>query len=164
MLIDEIMNMDFLFQYFDIEKLMNFSKRLAKTSQSKTWFKKKKFKSQFFCQRNDKILLKQKTLILKHMEKFLNAFGGHFILPWILLLEKKRKNQKTGVNGFRGLGFVVQQHTDTSIAYFSLITCREPFRRNSYVERRRTNVASSCDSSDVPSWKDKMHLLCHIKP
>jgi hypothetical protein len=46
---------------------------------------------------------------------------------------------------------VVQQHTNTSIAYFSLITCREPFRRNSNVERRRTNVASSCDSSDVPS-------------
>jgi len=36
MLIDEIMNMVFLFQYFDIENLANFSKRLAKSSQSKT--------------------------------------------------------------------------------------------------------------------------------
>jgi hypothetical protein len=35
MLIDEIMNMDFLFQYFDIENLVKFSKRLAKLAKAK---------------------------------------------------------------------------------------------------------------------------------
>jgi hypothetical protein len=84
------------------------------------------------------------------MEKFLNAFGGHFI-SLNIPLRKEEEKLKDGKSMGLGEGEVVQQHTNTSIAYFSLITCREPFRRNSYVERRRTNVASSCDSSDVPS-------------
>lgn len=42
MLIDEIMNMGFLFQYFDIENLVNFSKRLAKLAKAKLEKKIKK--------------------------------------------------------------------------------------------------------------------------
>jgi DUF1365 family protein len=52
MLIDEIMNMGFLFQYFDIENWVNFSKRLAKLAKTRLEFFF--FKSQFFGQRNDK--------------------------------------------------------------------------------------------------------------
>jgi len=68
-----------------------------------------------------------------------------------IALRKEEEKIKRWESMGLGEGEVEQQHTDASIAYFSLITCREPFRRNSYVERRRTNVACSCDSSDVPS-------------
>lgn len=36
MLIDEIMNMVFLFQYFDLENWVNFFQKISKTSQNKT--------------------------------------------------------------------------------------------------------------------------------
>lgn len=45
------------------------------------------------------------------------------------------------------------ERTETWEEYFSLTSVFRPlFRRNSYVERLSTSVATSEASSDVPSW------------
>jgi hypothetical protein len=95
--------------------------------------------------------LKQKTLNLKAHGEISQCIWRALYIALNIALRKEEEKIKRWESMGLGEGEVVQQHTDASIAYFSLITCREPFRRNSYVERRRTNVAGSCNSSDVPS-------------
>ncbi len=109
-----------------------FSKRLAKLAKTKLEKKIKKKSQFFFCQRNDFFfLLKQKTLNLKAHGEISQCIWRALYIALNIALRKEEEKIKRRESMGLGEGEVVQQHTDASIAYFSLITCREPFRRNS---------------------------------
>ncbi len=71
--------------------------------------------------------------------------------PNDLLTKSDMQNSNNQEKDKYGLWERVMQHTETSAAYFSLITLRESLRRNSYVERRSISTAGSSGSSDGPS-------------
>lgn len=71
--------------------------------------------------------------------------------PNDLLTKSDMQNSNNQEKDKYGLWERVMQHTETSAAYFSLITLRELLRRNSYVERRSISTAGSSGSSDGAS-------------